>query len=139
MKYVDFVYEILKTDSQGLDAVYEDYILQLVGEEGFKALLQNNLLEACGAVSGRQLWAIVEKRMTREDILMLKKIQKEARKKIMAEHEQYEIEMNDLWKAYIDSGDPDILHLYKRKIQWLNSLGLHMIMHQDLHTMVGAR
>lgn len=49
----------------------------------------------------------------------------------MAEHEQYEIEMDDLWKAYIDSGDPDIFHLYKRKIQWLNSLGLH--------TMVGAR
>ncbi len=70
---------------------------------------------------------------------MLKKIQKEARKKIMAEHEQYEIEMDDLWKAYIDSGDPDIFHLYKRKIQWLNSLGLHMIMHQGLHTMVGAR
>lgn len=64
MKYIDFVYEILKADSQGLDAVYEDYILQLVGEEGFKALLQNNLLEACGVVSGRQLWAIVEKRMS---------------------------------------------------------------------------
>lgn len=64
MKYVDFVYEILKADSQELDAVYEDYILQLVGEEGFKTLLQNNLLEACGVVSGRQLWAIVEKRMS---------------------------------------------------------------------------
>ena len=62
MQYVDYVYEILKNDIKGLDSVYEDYIIQVVGCAGLTELRQNNLLETCGVVNGRQLYVLCEKK-----------------------------------------------------------------------------
>ena len=59
--YAKAVYDIVKNSSDGLDAVYEDYIANLVGYKGLYALLENNLLETCGVVNGRQLYVLVGK------------------------------------------------------------------------------
>lgn len=58
MKYVDYVYEIVRKESQNFDAVYQDYVLELVGVKGLQALLDNGLLEACGVVNGCQLYVL---------------------------------------------------------------------------------
>lgn len=61
MTYCDYVYNIIKQELRGVDAVYEDYIIQLVGKCGLKIMLKNKLLETCGVVNGRQLYAICNK------------------------------------------------------------------------------
>ena len=65
MRYVDYVYDIIRLDMDGLDAVYKDYILREVGTYGFNALIENRLLESCGIVNGRQLYTLVEKEKTK--------------------------------------------------------------------------
>ena len=55
------IYEIVKNESEGLDAVYEDYIVSLVGLYGLLTLKGNRLLETCGIVNGRQLYVLCEK------------------------------------------------------------------------------
>ncbi len=62
MIYADMVYYIVKVKSEGMDAVYEDYILELVGSMGLKALKENRLVESCGIVNGRQLCVLCEKK-----------------------------------------------------------------------------
>lgn len=61
MRYVDYVYEIVKNEGRNFDALYQGYILELVGIMGMQALLENNLLETCGVVNGRQLFVLCEK------------------------------------------------------------------------------
>lgn len=61
-EYVDYVYNIVKMDTEELDAIYKDYILQMVGVYGFNALYGSNLLEGCGVVNGRQLYVLCEKK-----------------------------------------------------------------------------
>lgn len=55
------IYTIVKNESEGFDAIYEDYIVSLVGLYGLLILKGNNLLEACGAVNGRQLYTLCNK------------------------------------------------------------------------------
>lgn len=59
--YTNYIYEIIKEEAEGLDAVYEDYIISLVGHKGLNALVDARLLETCGVVNGRQLYAICGK------------------------------------------------------------------------------
>ena len=59
--YADYVYEIVKHELDGFEAIYEDYIINIVGHAGLTELRSNNLLEACGVVEGRQLYAIVNR------------------------------------------------------------------------------
>lgn len=61
MLYVDYIYEIVKNESKNFDAIYQDYILELVGVIGLQALVENDLLEGCGSVNGRQLYVLCEK------------------------------------------------------------------------------
>lgn len=61
-EYVDYVYNIVKMDTEELDAIYKDYILQMVGVYGFNALYGSNLLEGCGVVNGRRLYVLCEKK-----------------------------------------------------------------------------
>lgn len=63
MLYVDYIYEIVKNESRNFDAIYQDYILELVGVMGMQALVENDLLEGCGSVNGRQLYVLCEKKM----------------------------------------------------------------------------
>lgn len=55
------IYTIVKNECEGLDAIYEDYIINLVGLYGLLLLKGNKLLETCGVVNGRQLYVLVEK------------------------------------------------------------------------------
>lgn len=61
MTYAEQVYEIIKNDSEGVDAIYQEYILHMVGESGLNALLESRLLETCGVVNGRQLYVLCKK------------------------------------------------------------------------------
>lgn len=59
--YADEVYDEVKKEAEGLDAIYEDYIIELVGNMGLRSLKENGHIEACGVVNGRQLYVIVKK------------------------------------------------------------------------------
>ena len=61
MRYVDYVYDIVKLDSEGMDAIYRDYIVGLVGVYGFNALVEHKLLESCGVINGRRLFVLCDK------------------------------------------------------------------------------
>lgn len=58
MRYVDYVYEILEQETEGMDAVYRDYIEHLVGKCGFEALHYHKYIESCGMVNGRELYTL---------------------------------------------------------------------------------
>lgn len=59
--YVDYVYDIVKVESLGLDSIYGDYIQSIVGVFGLNALLVANLLESCAVINGRRLYVLVDK------------------------------------------------------------------------------
>lgn len=59
---VDQIYETVKEVFNDMDAIYEDYLIYLVGFEGFYILIENRLLETCGVVNGRQLYALCDKK-----------------------------------------------------------------------------
>ena len=54
------VYEVVKNGSSGFDAIYEDYIVELVGVDGLEILRKNRLIETCGVINGRQLYVLVQ-------------------------------------------------------------------------------
>lgn len=60
--YVDYVYEIIKSDTEGLDDIYRDTIIHLVGVHGFNALYDARLLEGCGSVNARELYVLADKK-----------------------------------------------------------------------------
>ena len=55
------IYETVKDGSTGFDAIYENYIVELVGVDGLEILRKNKLVETCGIVNGRQLYVLIEK------------------------------------------------------------------------------
>lgn len=64
--YADYVYEIIKNEGRNWDALYQDFILEMVGVMGMEALLENNLIESCGVVNGRQLFVLCDKKKAEE-------------------------------------------------------------------------
>lgn len=58
--YTRLVYEIIETESTGLDSIYEDYIQHCVGIYGLNTLLKAKLLESCGVVNGRRLYTLLD-------------------------------------------------------------------------------
>lgn len=58
---VEYVYEAVRLECAGLDSIYEDCIIDLVGRTGLKALLHYKLLETCGVINGRQLYVLLDK------------------------------------------------------------------------------
>lgn len=56
--YVQQVYNYLRQDTVGLDAVYEDHIIEMVGRYGLHSLREYKLIEPCGVVNGRQLYVL---------------------------------------------------------------------------------
>ena len=61
MRYVDYVYDIIKEDCVDMDAIYKDHIIRLVGYSGFDALCEERLLESCGVVHDRTLYVLCDK------------------------------------------------------------------------------
>lgn len=58
--YTEYVYNIIKAETTGLDSIYEDYIQHCVGIYGQNALLKAKLLESCGIVNGRKLYTLFD-------------------------------------------------------------------------------
>ena len=52
------LYDILKEDTAGLDAIYEDYIIDRIGVEGFIVMREFKRLTTCGSVNGRNLYTL---------------------------------------------------------------------------------
>lgn len=61
-EYVDFVYDIVSRECKGVDAIYEDYIIYLVGVKGLNMLQKHKLIETCGVINGKQLYALCQKK-----------------------------------------------------------------------------
>ena len=61
MRPVDEAYDIVKRECEGLDFIYEDYIIKLVGELGLYDLKKDGLLESCGVINGRRLYVLCDK------------------------------------------------------------------------------
>lgn len=59
---VDRAYKTVNDVCDNFDAIYEDYIIYLVGYEGLHLLQKNRLVETCGVVNGRQLYVLCEKK-----------------------------------------------------------------------------
>lgn len=59
MTYEETVYETVKTECEGLDSVYEDYILSLVGKYGLQTLKEEGKLEGCGIINGKSLYVLI--------------------------------------------------------------------------------
>ena len=58
--YVDHIYDKLAKECGGLDAVYEDFIIHVVGITGLVELMSHRLIETCGVVNGRQLYTLLK-------------------------------------------------------------------------------
>ena len=58
MTYCEYCYRILKAETEKFDAIYEDYIINLIGTAGLTELRSNELLEPCGIVHERALYAL---------------------------------------------------------------------------------
>lgn len=54
------IYETVKNATVGFDAVYEDYVIDLVGLDGFDILRENKLLESCGSICERKLYTLCD-------------------------------------------------------------------------------
>lgn len=48
----------LKAAFPKADAIYEDAIIEICGEEGLMTLRESRLIEGCGIINGRKLYAI---------------------------------------------------------------------------------
>ncbi len=62
MEFVDKLFDILKEETEGLDAIYENCIIDVIGRDGLQTLIENKRLESCGIVNGRRLYVLVEKK-----------------------------------------------------------------------------
>lgn len=51
-------YEKLKRHCAGMETVYEDVIISIVGEFGLNALRKAHMIETCACFNGRKLYAI---------------------------------------------------------------------------------
>lgn len=60
-RYANICMLIVKSTADKLDALYEDYIIKLVGIHGLGALKKHGHIELCGIVNGRTLYAINDK------------------------------------------------------------------------------
>jgi hypothetical protein len=57
--YAEYVCKKLQSEVQGLDAIYEDYIIRVIGEEGFELLREKKYLNTCGSIGGRNLYTLL--------------------------------------------------------------------------------
>lgn len=59
-QYTKYVYNLVKRRTITVDAIYENYIIELVGEYGYEALKRFRLIESCGSVNGRNLVTLLD-------------------------------------------------------------------------------
>lgn len=59
---VNDLYEVVEEEFEGLDAIYEDAIVRLIGTFGLNMLRMHKLVENCGIVNGRRLYVLCKKK-----------------------------------------------------------------------------
>ena len=59
-EYVKHVYDVVKQSSEGFDAIYKEYIVELVGTHGFEALRTCGLIEGCGSINLKELYTLCD-------------------------------------------------------------------------------
>lgn len=57
-KPVSYYLNLLRKHYPRADAIYEDVIIDICGQDGFEALRKNKCIEACGYLYGRKLYAV---------------------------------------------------------------------------------
>ena len=55
---LDYFYRIMWCEFSNMDALYEDYIINMIGTAGLNILRDNGRLESCGVVDGRELYTL---------------------------------------------------------------------------------
>lgn len=60
MSCVKMIYDFVKEETAGLDSVYEDYLMELVGWLGIGELVEHGLIESCGVINGRRLYVLCD-------------------------------------------------------------------------------
>lgn len=60
LRYAEICRDILNSQlDKNIEAVYEDYIIRMVGEHGIKAMRKHQLIEPCGVIHGKKLYVIM--------------------------------------------------------------------------------
>lgn len=65
MKYEKHCYEIVENETNTAGLIHNAYLRYLVGESGFKALLDSGLIIPAGIESGRQVYRLKPRRTTK--------------------------------------------------------------------------
>lgn len=55
---LDYYYCVMWCEFSNMDALYEDYIIHMIGTVGLNILIDNGRLESCGVVNGRKLYTL---------------------------------------------------------------------------------
>lgn len=55
---LDYYYRLMWCEFSNMDALYEDYIIHMIGTAGLNVLRDNGKLESCGVVNGRKLYTL---------------------------------------------------------------------------------
>ena len=58
MSYAEQLYLVVEEEFEGLDSIYEDSLIHLIGVFGVHILKENKMLETCGVINGRQLYVL---------------------------------------------------------------------------------
>lgn len=58
MKTPREMYNLLRETYPKADAIYEDAIIELIGNDGLLTLRESKLIEGCGSINNRKLYAI---------------------------------------------------------------------------------
>lgn len=53
-----YYYKLLRKHYPHADAVYEDIIIEICGQDGFESLRKRGFIEYCGILYGRKIYAI---------------------------------------------------------------------------------
>ena len=59
--YGEYVHAVIKNETIGMDEIYEDYVIHLVGTYGLHYLKEHKLVQSCGKVNGRALVTLCKK------------------------------------------------------------------------------
>lgn len=59
---VDYIYNTIKEVFVNTEVIYEEYIIYLVGFEGFYTLIENELLESRGVIDGHKAYILRNKK-----------------------------------------------------------------------------
>lgn len=51
-------YKLMWCEFSNMDALYEDYIIDMIGRLGLNTLVSAGRLESCGEINGRKLYSL---------------------------------------------------------------------------------